>query len=145
MLPDYESSVNVIAKNVDGLKIDTVYYVKAYVTNSYGTFTSNTFEFRTQKVEYDFGSVGLNNIGYESVTASYSIEIISNPLNTIEKGVEVATNNSFYNSRLVIDYSQDNNSSVNVTGLDFNTSYFVDHLSRMNTEFFTVNIQSLKH
>ena len=76
------------------------------------------------KVEYDFGSVGLNNIGYESVTASYSIEIISNPLNTIEKGVEVATNNSFYNSRL-IDYSQDNNSSVNVTGLDFNTSYFV--------------------
>ena len=60
--------INYSASN---LELNTTYYVKAFVTNQYGTTYSESNSFDTQNLEYNFSYI-LNDNGYDFIAVSYT-------------------------------------------------------------------------
>lgn len=110
--------INYSASN---LELNTTYYVKAFVTNQYGTTYSESISFETQNLEYNF-SYTLNGNGYDylDISSNYS-QVSGNNVEIIEKGIKVSNGISTYN---VIDSSsQEGEINLNINNLSHNTNY----------------------
>ena len=108
-----------------GLIPNTVYYVRAYVTNQYGTYTSEVTSFTTTEVSYTFGSVTSSNISFESASLSSSFQLDFGTLDYSEKGFEYSTNSSFSSFNSVSDQSSGSSIVVDLSNLTLNTIYYV--------------------
>jgi len=111
-------NINYEASN---LELNTTYYVKAFVTNQYGTTYSESTSFDTQNLEYNF-SYTLNDNGYDFVDISSSFnQVLGNNVEIIEKGIKVSNGTSSYN---VVDTgSIDGEINLNINNLSHNTNY----------------------
>ena len=105
---------------LNNLEINKNYFVRAFVSNTYGKFYSNTFQFQTLNLEYQYSYV-VNSLGYDFGNITVNFSQISGPnIAIIEKGVEIYNNNSYQ----VIDNSlQDGDISVQLPNLTHNTNY----------------------
>ena len=110
--------INYSASN---LELNTTYYIKAFVTNQYGTTYSESSTFETQNLEYSFSYI-INGNGYDylDVSSNYS-QVSGNNVEIIEKGIKVSNGVSTYN---VIDSSsQEGEINLNINNLSHNTDY----------------------
>ena len=115
------SDGNDIDYTTSNLELNEIYYVKAFVTNLYGTNYSDSTTFETQNLEYNF-SYTLNGNGYDylDISSNYS-QVSGNNVEIIEKGIKVSNGISTYN---VIDSSsQEGEINLNINNLSHNTNY----------------------
>ncbi|MDG1724055.1 MAG: hypothetical protein P8H91_08190 [Flavobacteriaceae bacterium] len=123
---DSTSGQNVISITAENLELNTTYFLKIIITNAYGTFTSESISFTTENVDYDFGTINISEIGFETVKIGSEFELTSTQLETLEKGIQISTNSSFDDATWINDNSNGNSIYLdNISNLNFNTQYFV--------------------
>ena len=124
---DSTSKTNVIDLTIENLEVNTTYYFRVSVTNEYGTFYSEPKSFLTENIEYSFGNIVINEVGFDSVKVSSEFELNSSPLQTTQKGIQIATNDAFDNVNTKTDNSSQDGtiSPENFYNLNYNTTYYV--------------------
>lgn len=127
LILDSTSGTNVIDLTLENLEVNTTYYVRLSVTNTYGTFYSESISFKTDNIDYSFGNIVISEIGFDSVKVSSEFELNSSPLQTTQKGIQIATNDAFDNANIKTDNSNQDGtiSPENFYSLYYNTIYYV--------------------
>ena len=123
---DSTSGQNVISVKAQNLEHNTTYFLKIVITNAYGAFYSESISFTTENVNYDFGTINISEIGFETVKIGSGFRLTSTQLETVEKGIQISTNSSFDDAIWLHDDSNGNSIYLdNISNLNFNTQYFV--------------------
>ena len=147
---DYNDNNNIengtsIVWSFEGLTINTVYYVKAFVTNEYGTFFSNEVAtFQTLSIEY-VSSYIVNSVGYDYAQIDVEYNQSSGSLvEVLEKGIEIYQNSSY---NVVDANSPDGNMSLTMSNLVRNSNYtFVGYVTTQYGKYYledTVEVNTL--
>ena len=101
------------------------YYIKAYVENSFGTYTSESKSFETKSAGYNFKTNSASEIDYDSVKLSSEFnQIEGDALEISERGFLISTNDDMSSPLTKIDSNTDGNISVDITSLTTNTKYY---------------------
>jgi hypothetical protein len=115
---------------VEGLKADgTKYYVKAYVENPYGTYTSEPTSFETLNAGYNFKTNSALDIFYDSVNLKSEFIYLVDNVEIIKRGFLVSENENMENpiehidSRTVSNHNESYNSVI-VDNLKTNKKYY---------------------
>ena len=115
-----------IETRLSSLPINETYFVKAFVTNRYGTYYSEPSSFATTALNYTFQSTTFSTISFENAAAnsSYSLSHGSG-IEILEKGFEIALQSNFSNATAFTDTTSDTNIGYNFENLTYNTMYYV--------------------
>ena len=108
-----------------GLNVNTIYYVKIYVINQYGTFTSEPESFTTTEVSYSFNPIAVNNIEFEKATLSSSFQLNFGNIDFTDKGFEYSIDSDFNSSSSISDSSTNSNIILDLDNLSFSSMYYV--------------------
>ena len=130
--------------SVEDLNINTTYYVKTYVINQYGTFTSEPESFRTKEVSYSFNPITVNNIEFEKATVSSSFQLNFGNIDFTDKGFEYSIDSNFNSSSSISDSSTNSNIILDLDNLSFNTMYYVRAFVTNQYGTFKSEIQSFE-
>ena len=107
-----------------GLIFNSQYYVKAFVRNQYGTFTSDVKTFKTIDSGYNFTNINESNISYSSIDLSSSFgHINSGQVEVIELGFYLSSNQNQLASN-PIKVQSGSELSLSVIELNHNTKYY---------------------
>ena len=147
---DYNDNNNMengtsIDLSFDGLTINNVYYVKAFVTNEYGTFFSDEVAtFQTLSIEY-VSSYVVNSVGYDYAQIDVEYNQSSGSLvEVLEKGIEIYQNSSY---NVVDANSPDGNMSLTMSNLVHNSNYtFIGYVTTQYGKYYledTVEVNTL--
>ena len=138
---DSSSGTNI---NVDllNLNFNTTYYIRAFVTNEYGTFTSDISSFTTTNVSYTYSSIQVNDISFENASISSSFQLDFGELDFIEKGYEYSINSDFDSFNSILDSSSGTNINVDLLNLNFNTTYYIRAFVTNEYGTFTSDIEN---
>ena len=108
------------------LPINSTYFVKAFVSNEYGTYYSELSSFTTTALSYTFQSITSSNISFESASANSSFSLdYGTGIETLEKGFEIASTSDFTNATAYTDSSVDRSIAYNFTNLTYDTTYYI--------------------
>ena len=108
-----------------GLNVNTIYYVKIYVINQYGTFTSEPESFTTTEVSYSFNPIAVNNIEFEKASVSSSFQLNFGNIDFTDKGFEYSIDSAFNSSASISDSSTNSNIILDLDNLSFSSMYYV--------------------
>lgn len=130
---DYNDNNNIengtsINWSFEGLTISTVYYVKAFVTNEYGTFFSDEVAtFQTLSIDY-VASYVVNAVGYDYTQIDVDYNQSSGSIvEVLEKGIEIYQTPSY---NVVDANSPDGSMSLTMSNLTHNSNYtFVGYVT----------------
>lgn len=105
------------------------YYLKAYVENSYGTYTSESSSFETKSAGYNFTTNSASEIQYDSAKLSSEFnQIEGDAIEIIERGFIVSVNEDMSGSLTKIDDDKTGNWTTytyfDVKNLTTNTKYY---------------------
>ena len=127
-----------------GLNVNTIYYVKIYVINQYGTFTSEPESFTTTEVSYSFNPIAVNNIEFEKATVSSSFQLNFGNIDFTDKGFEYSIYSDFNSSSSISDSSTNSNVILDLENLSFNSKYYVRAFVTNQYGTFKSEIQSFE-
>jgi len=130
--------------DVTGLNTNTTYYVKTYVINQYGTFTSDFESFTTTEVSYNFETISVTNISFETASLSSGFNLNYGNLDTTEKGFYISTSTDFNSFTTISDSSNDSNIASDLLDLNFNSKYYIKAFVKNEFGVFTSDIQSFQ-
>ena len=133
------SLINYVAAE---LTTNTTYYVKGFITNEYGTFTSDISSFTTTNISYTYSSIQVNDISFENASISSSFQLDFGELDFIEKGYEYSINSDFDSFNSILDSSSGTNINVDLLNLNFNTTYYIRAFVTNEYGTFTSDIEN---
>ena len=115
---------------INNLQINQNYYIKAYVSNVYGVFYSDSIEFSTINLEYS-SSYSIEEVGYDYINVFTFYNQVNGPyVEILEKGIEMV-NNSNYTA--IDNTSQEEQISLSLSSLSHNSNY--QFIAYVTTEF----------
>jgi hypothetical protein len=147
---DYNDNNNIengtsIALSFESLTVNTMYYVKAFVTNEYGTFFSDEAAlFQTLSIDY-VSSYVVNAVGYDyaQIDVEYN-QSSGSMVEVLEKGIEIYQTPSY---NVVDTNSPDGNMSLTMSNLVHNSNYtFVGYITTQYGKYYledTVEVNTL--
>jgi len=121
------SDSEVINATSSQLSSDTIYYIKAFVENSFGTSYGDILEISTLSAGYNFDIPVVSNISFTTADL-YTQSINPTELEIVEKGFYISTSSDFSSNFQVLKDEVTTNSSearFSATGLILNTTYYV--------------------
>jgi hypothetical protein len=127
-----------------GLNVNTIYFVKIYVINQYGTFTSEPESFNTTEVSYSFNPIAINNIEFEKASISTSFQLNFGDIDFTDKGFEYSIDSDFNSSSYISDSSTNSNIILDLDNLSYGSTYYVRAFVTNQYGTFTSEIQSFK-
>ncbi len=118
-----------------GLSPNTTYYVKAYVIQNGKTFYGNSINFSTTSTATALNTSAVNNIGVTSATFNAIITEEGNPPYS-EKGFcyRAGYTPTISNNKIAVQGNGTGNYSIDVNGLEYNTTYYVRAYAIQNGE-----------
>ena len=137
---DYNDNNNIengtsIDWSFEGLTINTVYYVKAFVTNEYGTFfTDEVATFQTLSIDY-VASYVVNAVGYDYAQIDIEYNQSSGSMvEVLEKGIEIYQTPSY---NVVDANSPDGSMSLTMSSLTHNSNYtFIGYVTTQYGKYY---------
>ena len=147
---DYNDNNNIengtsIALSFESLTVNTMYYVKAFVTNEYGTFFSDEAAlFQTLSIDY-VSSYVVNAVGYDyaQIDVEYN-QSSGSMVEVLEKGIEIYETPSY---NVVDTNSADGNMSLTMSNLVHNSNYtFIGYVTTQYGKYYledTVEVNTL--
>ena len=122
-----EASNKEFSQLAQDLYSDTKYFVKAYVKNPYGTYTSDVISFETLNGGYNFSNISASEIDYENAQLSSNYTQIFNgdKIDSTQKGLYISINEDMSSSMQYFLESPDNGTlNIKVDGLKTNVKYY---------------------
>ena len=119
------SGLNIEVELTD-LNATTNYYVRAFVTDEYGTNYGAVNSFSTLDASSEFTPILISDIGFDTATFSSSYENLYEVDDlTFERGFVIGEHPNFYGQE--ISYANENGFDINYTAsnLQSNTTYFI--------------------
>ena len=141
---DITTNKSVAEYSVTGLNTNTTYFVKTYVINQYGTFTSEYESFKTTEVSYTFDAISVNDISFENASLSSGFQLNYGNLDVIEKGFYISTSSDFNSFNAIFSSSSDSDIATDLVGLIFNSQYYVKAFVRNQYGTFTSDVKTFK-
>ena len=139
---DYTTDKSIIESDVKELNVNTTYYIKSFVTNQYGTFTSEVQSFKTIDSGYNFSNINETSVGYSSVDLSASFSHInSGKIEVLEIGFYFSSNKNQLtsNPKKAMSVSE---LILSVNNLNHNTKYYYQAFVKNKFGEFKSNIFS---
>ena len=119
------SGLNIEVELTD-LNATTNYYVRAFVTDEYGTNYGAVNSFSTLDASSEFTPILISDIGFDTATFSSSYENLYEVDDlTFERGFVIGEHPNFYGQEIL--YANENGFDINYTAsnLQSNTTYFI--------------------
>jgi hypothetical protein len=119
------SGLNIEVELTD-LNATTIYYVRAFVTDEYGTNYGAVNSFSTLDASSEFTTILISDIGFDTATFSSSYENLYEVDDlTFERGFVIGEHPNFYGQEIL--YANENGFDINYTAsnLESNTTYFI--------------------
>ena len=119
------SGLNIEVELTD-LNATTIYYVRAFVTDEYGTNYGAVNSFSTLDASSEFTPILISDIGFDTATFSSSYENLYEVDDlTFERGFVIGEHPNFYGQEIL--YANENGFDINYTAsnLQSNTTYFI--------------------
>ena len=119
------SGLNIEVELTD-LNATTNYYVRAFVTDEYGTDYGAVNSFSTLDASSEFTPILISDIGFDTATFSSSYENLYEVDDlTFERGFVIGEHPNFYGQEIL--YANENGFDINYTAsnLQSNTTYFI--------------------
>ena len=119
------SGLNIEVELTD-LNATTIYYVRAFVTDEYGTNYGAINSFSTLDASSEFTPILISDIGFDTATFSSSYENLYEVDDlTFERGFVIGEHPNFYGQEIL--YANENGFDINYTAsnLQSNTTYFI--------------------
>jgi hypothetical protein len=119
------SGLNIEVELTD-LNATTIYYVRAFVTDEYGTNYGAVNSFSTLDASSEFTTILISDIGFDTATFSSSYENLYEVDDlTFERGFVIGEHPNFYGQQIL--YANENGFDINYTAsnLESNTTYFI--------------------
>ena len=115
-----------VETNLSDLPINETYFVKAFVTNRYGTYYSEPSSFATTALNYTFQTITFSTISFENTAANSSFSLShGSGIEVLEKGFEIALQDNFTNATAFTDTEANRSIGYNFENLAYNTTYYV--------------------
>ena len=112
-----------VASFTEGLTYNTIYTIKPYIKNQYGTYYGSSSEFSTLDSRYNFSNTTSSNREFTTATISSSFaHINSEAVDVLEKGFYVSTSTSDLNTKPNV--VAGDNLNLSLTGLSTGTKYY---------------------
>lgn len=112
-----------VASFTEGLTYNTIYTIKPYIKNQYGTYYGSSSEFSTLNSRYNFSNTTSSNREFTTATISSSFaHINSEAVDVLEKGFYVSTSTSDLDTKPNVVAGDELNLSL--TGLSTGTKYY---------------------
>jgi len=127
------------------LYTDTKYFVKAYVKNPYGTYTSDVISFETLNGGYNFSNISASEIDYENAKLSSNYTQIFNgdKIDITQKGLYISTNEDMSSStQYDLESSDDGTLNIKLEGLKTNVKYYYQFFVNNAFGFFRSEISN---
>jgi hypothetical protein len=115
-----------IQVELTNLNATTIYYVRAFVTDEYGTNYGAVNSFSTLDASSEFTTILISDIGFDTATFSSSYENLYEVDDlTFERGFVIGEHPNFYGQEIL--YANENGFDINYTAsnLESNTTYFI--------------------
>jgi hypothetical protein len=115
-----------IQVELTNLNATTIYYVRAFVTDEYGTNYGAVNSFSTLDASSEFTTILISDIGFDTATFSSSYENLYEADDlTFERGFVIGEHPNFYGQEIL--YANENGFDINYTAsnLESNTTYFI--------------------
>ncbi len=140
-----EASNKEFSRLAQDLYSDTKYFVKAYVKNPYGTYTSDVISFETLNGGYNFSNISASEIDYENAILSSNYTQIYNgdKIDITQKGLYISINEDMSSSMQYDVESQDDGTLyIKVDGLKTNVKYYYQFFVNNSFGFFQSEISN---
>lgn len=112
-----------VASFTEGLTYNTIYTIKPYIKNQYGTYYGSSSEFSTLDSRYNFSNTTSSNREFTTATISSSFaHINSEAVDVLEKGFYVSTSTSDLETKPNV--VAGDNLNLSLTGLSTGTKYY---------------------
>lgn len=112
-----------VASFTEGLTYNTIYTIKPYIKNQYGTYYGSSSEFSTLDSRYNFSNTTSSNREFTTATISSSFaHINSEAVDVLEKGFYVSTSTSDLDTKPNV--VAGDNLNLSLTGLSTGTKYY---------------------
>ena len=140
-----EASNKEFSRLAQDLYTDTKYFVKAYVKNPYGTYTSDVISFETLNAGYNFSNISASEIDYENaqLNSNYTQIFNGDKIDIAQKGLYISNNEDMSSSRqYVFESTVDGIIIIPLEGLKTNVKYYYQFFINNAYGFFRSEISN---